>query len=233
MHAIPQKLDRLCGSNGSGVHSFLKMTCLADCSSNTPSGIYSWDEFSRSNSGEDQEYPNCEGIDIKGNSMYFVSKVQARMYILDLAGNTWESIATIEDDSGTIFAGDQIARITGSDSPDDLLYFTEDSSSSTQDIHARGIDQETGEYKFFTIIQGFVDSETTGLTFSPDNKYMYFAHQDNSEIWQIWREDGCSFGNGNYLDVKYHDYVGRRFLRENQRSRRSSHAASRSSNDRR
>ena len=82
----------------------------------------------------------------------------------------------------------QVAHITGSDSPDDLLYFTED-GDGTQDIHARGTDTN-GDYKFFTIIQGYSSTETVGLTFSLDNKYMYFAHQKNSEIWQIWRDDG-------------------------------------------
>lgn len=37
--------------------------------------------------------------------------------------------------------------------------------------------------------------------------------QGNSEIWQIWREDGCSFGDGNYLDVNYHSFDPFRLLR--------------------
>ena len=37
--------------------------------------------------------------------------------------------------------------------------------------------------------------------------------QGNSEIWQIWRNDGCSFGDGNYLDVNYHTFDPFRLLR--------------------
>lgn len=144
--------------------------------------------------------------------MYFVTKGQRRLYIVDLDSNTWTSGPTIQDSSGNEFTPDQVARITGSNSPNDILYFAEDGSGN-QDIHALGLD-EFGDKKYFTIIRGYSSTETTGLTFSPDNKYMYFAHQGNSEIWQIWREDGCSFGDGNYLDVNYHTFdEGLRALR--------------------
>ena len=152
-------------------------------------------------------------IDIKGNDMYFVTKGQKRLYIVDLASNTWTSGPTIQSDSGETFSPDQVARITGSNSPRDILYFCEDGSGN-KDIHALGLDPFKGDKKFFTILQGYSTMETTGLTFSPDNKYMYFAHQANSEIWQIWREDGCSFGDGNYLDINYHTFdEGLRLLR--------------------
>mmetsp|Transcript_21378 Transcript_21378/g.32302 ORF Transcript_21378/g.32302 Transcript_21378/m.32302 type:complete len:357 (-) Transcript_21378:518-1588(-) len=208
MLAKPRKLDRLCGASGN--LSYLRLICNSGCSSSTPSGTYSW-STSRNPASGDQPYPNAEGIDVKGNELYFVTKGQRRLYIVDLLSNTWTSTGTIQSDSGNTFSPDQVARITGSNSPDDLLYFAEDGSGS-QDIHARGLDQN-GVYKFFTIIQGYTSTETTGLTFSPDNKYMYFAHQGNSEIWQIWREDGCSFGNGIYLDVNYHEFISR-YLRK-------------------
>jgi hypothetical protein len=195
MLAKPRKLDRLCGASGS--LSYLRL--LTD-------GTYSWANSRTPQSG-DQAYPNAEGIDVKGNQLYFVTKGQRRLYILDLDSNTWTSTATIQSDAGSTFSPDQVARITGSNSPDDLLYFAEDGSGN-QDIHARGTDQN-GDYKFFTILRGYSSTETTGLTFSPDNKYMYFAHQTNSEIWQIWREDGCTFGNGVYLDVNYHEFQAR------------------------
>ena len=148
---------------------------------------------------------------MKGDDLYFVSKELKRLFIVNLVGNTWTSVKTIQSDSGSTFTPDQIASITGQDSPDDLMYFAEDGSGS-KDIHARGRDPDTGDYKFFTIIKGYTSSETTGLTFSPDNKYMYFAHQGWSEIWQIWREDGCSFGNGIYSDVDYHEVARRSLL---------------------
>eukprot|EP00547_Thalassionema_nitzschioides_P014031 CAMPEP_0194238918 /NCGR_PEP_ID=MMETSP0158-20130606/5536_1 /TAXON_ID=33649 /ORGANISM="Thalassionema nitzschioides, Strain L26-B" /LENGTH=561 /DNA_ID=CAMNT_0038973277 /DNA_START=51 /DNA_END=1733 /DNA_ORIENTATION=- len=190
MLSKPRKLDRLCNANGS--LSYLKLVCTSSCrrsSSTHPSGTYSWDSSSRTPDLGDQPYPYAEGIDVKGNELYFVTKEPKRLYILDLSSNTWTSTGTIQSDDGSaLFSADQVARITGSNSPDDLLYFAEDGAQGTQDIHARGVDptSDNGEYKFFTIIQGYTTTETTGLTFSPDNKYMYFTHQENSEIWQIW-----------------------------------------------
>lgn len=208
MLSKPRKLDRLCGA--SGLLSYLQLICTSDCDTSAPSGIYVWTDTRNTSGGDnnDQAYPNAEGIDVKNNELYFVTKVQQRLYIVDLVGDTWTSSATIQSDDCSAFSPDQVARIAGSNSPDDLLYFTED-GGGTQDIHARGKDSNDGEYKFFTIIQGYSNTETVGLTFSLDNKYMYFGHQGNSEIWQIWREDGCSFGNGIYLDVNYHQQIAR------------------------
>lgn len=204
MLAKPRKLDRLC--NAKGNLSYLQLICTKNCGSSNPSGTYSWSN-SRIPGYWDQAYPSAEGIDVKGDELYFVTKGQKRLYIVDLTSDTWISTGTIQSDTGETFSPDQISRITRSNSPDDLLYFAED-GSGTADIHARGMDQN-GEYRFFTIIQGYSTTETSGLTFSPDNKYMYFAHQGASEIWQIWREDGCTFGNGVYLDVNYHEFVSR------------------------
>ena len=172
MLAKPRKLDRLCGA--SGQLRYLQLTCTANCGTNRPSGTYSW-STSRTPASGDQAYPNAEGIDVKGNDLYFVTKNQRRLYIVDLAGSTWRSGETIQSNSGETFSPDQITRITGSNSPNDILYFTED-GSGTQDIHARGMDSE-GAYRFFTIVRGYSSSETVGLTFSLDNKMMYFAHQ--------------------------------------------------------
>ena len=55
-------------------------------------------------------------------------------------------------------------------------------------------------------------SETTGLSFSPDMKHMYVALQGGAEgsswphpgvIFDIYRLDGHPFG-GRSLDIKYH-----------------------------
>mmetsp|Transcript_11087 Transcript_11087/g.16285 ORF Transcript_11087/g.16285 Transcript_11087/m.16285 type:complete len:559 (+) Transcript_11087:190-1866(+) len=204
MLAKPRKLDRLCGVNGT--LEYLQLSCDTGCSGSSPSGTYAW-STSRTPVTGDQPYPSAEGIDVKANDLYFVTKGQRRLYMLDLTGTIWTSTATIESSTGATFSPDQVARITGSDSPDDLLYFAEDGSGN-KDIHARGLD-DNGVYQFFTIIRGYNTTETTGLTFSPDNKYMYFSHQSQSEIWQIWRNDGCTFGNGIYLDVNYHGVVSR------------------------
>lgn len=178
MLAKPRKLDRLCGATGT--LRYLQLVCTADCGSDRPSGVYSW-SISRTPAFGDQAYPNAEGMDVKGNDLYFVTKGQRRLYIVDLAGSTWRSGETIQSDSGSEFSPDQLARITGSSSPDDILYFCED-GSGYQDIHARGMDYQ-GVYRFFTIIRGYnsAETETSGLTFSLDNKMMYFSHQVSNQ----------------------------------------------------
>lgn len=199
LNAISRKLGRLCTASTSdstadgqaanmGQHRYLKLNCNSGCSTDGPSGTYEWSTSTSSSAGG-YGYPAAEGIDVKGNRLYFVTKGQRRLYIVDLDSNTWRASETIQSDSGSEFTPDQVARITGSNSPDDILYFAEDGGGN-QDIHGRGRDPADDTYKFFTIIRGYSSTETTGLTFSPDNKYMYFAHQGDSEIWQIWREDG-------------------------------------------
>ena len=58
---------------------------------------------------------------------------------------------------------------------------------------------------FFTIVRGDgYATETTGLAFSPDHKFMYVAFQGNSNIYAFWRTDGLAF-NAVKADIKYHD----------------------------
>ena len=98
---------------------------------------------------------------------------------------------------------DQISAIVGS-SGGTLLYFCEDGGNDVG-VHAR---DNTG--KFYTILDAFphYQSETTGLSFSPDNRHMYVSLQGGSGrhpgvIFDIYRLDGHPFG-GKTLDIKYH-----------------------------
>lgn len=72
-------------------------------------------------------------------------------------------------------------------------------------MHAR---DSTGQ--FYTILDAYprYQSETTGLSFSPDNKHMYVALQGgwashDGRLFDIYRLDGEPFG-GRTLDIKYH-----------------------------
>lgn len=38
-----------------------------------------------------------------------------------------------------------------------------------------------------------VSDETTGIEWSTDHKFMYFAERGNSDVIKVWREDGYSF----------------------------------------
>merc|ERR1712076_557 len=89
----------------------------------------------------------------------------------------------------------------GANDPNDMIYFCEDGGSAC-DIHGRDND---GNY--FTIVEGTgYSTETTGLAFSPDSKYMFVAFQSPGVIWQFWRDDGLPF-TGPIVDIKYHHEV--------------------------
>ena len=90
-------------------------------------GTYSWTtNLSLARSNARQHFPNGEGIDVYENELYFISKIQKIMYILDLDSNKYTRYSTREG----LFAGqpDQIVRLTGNSSIQDegLLYFTEE-----------------------------------------------------------------------------------------------------------
>jgi len=138
-------------------------------------------------------FPNTEGIDVHNRILNFISKKNKELYTLDLAAGTWTSSSTL---SGAFdLQPDQLGRIIGDH---DMLYFCEDGGADC-DIHAR---DATGQY--FTILKGVgYETETTGLAFSPNNKFMYVAFWQDSNIYSIWREDGLPF-NGEVAYTKYH-----------------------------
>lgn len=189
-------------------------------------GFYAWtDSLSYGKYSAYFFFPNCEGIDVHGSQLYFISKMYKSLYILDLDSNTYTNSSTV---SG-LFSGqpDQVVQIIRDDStisnsqqgnvesdmsndvdmidmkddityPDDILYFTEDGGQYAG-VHGRDMN---GQY--YTILESYVYSdETTGLAFSPDGKYMYIAYQDDGILFEIKRKDGLPF-YGKALQVKYH-----------------------------
>lgn len=115
------------------------------------------------------------------------------MFILNLDNGTYKNFTTVAG----LFKGqpDQILRIVPNDG---ILYFTEDGNKPA------GIHGRNANGKYFTILEGpgYAD-ETTGLAFSPNNKHMYVAYQDNGILFEITRIDGLPF-DGQVLNVKYH-----------------------------
>ena len=125
--------------------------------------------------------------------MFFVSKADKELFSLDLATQTWTSSSTRSGQFN--LQPDQLGRVIGDD---EILYFCEDGGSDC-DIHGR---DSSGQY--FTIVEGTgYSTETTGLTFSPDAKFMYVAFQGASEVFAFWREDGLPF-SGSVAGTKYH-----------------------------
>ena len=123
-------------------------------------------------------------------------KVDKLLFILDLDARTFSVSSTV---SGA-FDGqpDQVARLLEGD--EDILYFCEDVGASGG-VHGR---DSTGKY--YTILQAGQNlvGETTGVTFSPGNMFMYVSFQQAGRIFEISRVDGKPFG-GKRLDIKYHE----------------------------
>jgi secreted PhoX family phosphatase len=66
-------------------------------------------------------------------------------------------------------------------------------------VHAR---DHTGQ--FYTVFESpDYKDETTGLSFSPDGRFMYIAYQNIGILYTVFRTDGLPF-QATKLDVKYH-----------------------------
>lgn len=187
--------DRWCTLN-SGTHDWLRLE------SNGDNGDFTW--VTNKTLANANLYPGAEGIDVVDGILYFVSKTARYLFELDLDAGTFVRSSTV---SGAFNRQpDQLKALTGGDT-DSIIYFCEDGGDDC-DIHGRNA---VGRY--FTIVTGDgYQSETTGLAFSPDAKYMFVAFQVPGVIWQFWRTDEQPF-NGQIIDIKYHGDVARRNLR--------------------
>ncbi|CAJ1970186.1 unnamed protein product, partial [Cylindrotheca closterium] len=178
--------------HGLGTLEYLVLEPTAE--NNNTSGSYYWTtdrETAKMNS--QQYYKHSEGIDVNNDQLFFVSKVQKELFILNLDSKTYEVHSTV---SG-IFDGhpDQMKRLIHNG----LLYFCEEGGKENG-VHAR---DEHGWY--FSILESeSLSDETTGLDFSPDGMHMYVSFQHNGLIFDVWREDGLPF-HGRTLNVKYHE----------------------------
>jgi len=94
-----------------------------------------------------------------------------------------------------------------------MLYFTEDGGDKAG-IHAR---ESTGAVH--TILEGLYKPETTGLSFSPDGKRMYFAFQEDGLMFEIQRLDQKSF-HATALNVKSHRFEGSEAANSRRKSER-------------
>mmetsp|Transcript_33454 Transcript_33454/g.80843 ORF Transcript_33454/g.80843 Transcript_33454/m.80843 type:complete len:199 (-) Transcript_33454:71-667(-) len=180
--------DKWCTLN-SGSHHFLRLNPTSD-----GGGTIAW-EGNKKNANPSQ-YPYAEGIDIRGDKMYFVSKTTQRLFIVDLKLETYEVSST--QNGAFNNDPDQLSYITNVDDPNEVVYFCEDGGN---DCGVHGRDKNAN---FFSILDGpGYNTETTGLAFSPDAKYMFVSFQEPGVIWQIWRDDGYPF-SGDVLGIKYH-----------------------------
>ena len=128
-------------------------------------GEYEWTtDKAKARDNAEKFFANSEGIDVSGNKLYFTSKMEKSLFILDLDAMTYE----VETTESGLFDGqpDQVKRLIDEDG-NSMLYFCEE-AGSRNGVHARN---ENGWY--FTIFESTEGiGETTGLAFSPNGKYM-------------------------------------------------------------
>lgn len=141
----------------------------------------------------EEYFPNSEGISFheEEGKLYFMSKVDKSVIILDVDNLTYETEVT-----GKKFYGDG----SFSEQPDQNIfgqsyrhmYFTED-GGSTPGVYARL--GSTGVY--YTMFQGtskeYNDDETVGVALSPDGTKFYAGIQDAGVLFEFRREDGLPF----------------------------------------
>ena len=157
-------------------------------------GIFEWTGNKiRAGRSAQQYYPNAEGIDVANGILYFVSKKDEDLFILDLDNFTYERKIVREE--GIDVSPDQLVRLGGDNG---IMYLTEDGGAEA------GIHGRDAQGRYFTILESPIyKEETTGLAFSPNKKHMYLAYQKNGIIFDVWRKDGKKFDGGS-LNVKYH-----------------------------
>lgn len=132
-------------------------------------------------SAEDH-FNDCEGVGVAGNLLYFVSKEQKELFVLDLDAMTYSKSSTESDTFDE--EPDQFVQLMAEKSK--VMYFTEDGGDNAG-IHARD-----RQGRFTTIIKAESD-ETTGLAFSLNRLHMYFAIQDEGVLFEVTRDDGRPF----------------------------------------
>jgi hypothetical protein len=158
-------------------------------------GTYQWtNDKIAAKANAKMYYPMTEGIDIYQGQMFVTCKQIHQLFAFDLDDGTYYNHTT----KNGLFDGkpDQMQRVIGDSR--DLLYFTEEGGVDAG-VHAR---DHLG--RFFTVFESPVyPDETTGLSFSPDGRFLYTAYQDSGILYTVWRKDGLPF-HAAHLDVKFH-----------------------------
>ncbi|KAL7533935.1 hypothetical protein ACHAWF_006243 [Thalassiosira exigua] len=140
----------------------------------------------------EEHFPNAEGIQVHEGRLYFMSKVDRKLLVLDLEDMTYETEVTGKKMYGEGDFGDQ---------PDQnffgptrkYMYFTEDGGESPG-VHARYGSDGT----YFTLFQGIEGGrhdgdETVGIALSPDHKRFYAGFQEHGILFEITRDDRGTF----------------------------------------
>jgi uncharacterized protein len=177
--------------HGSGTHDFLVFH---------PGNRFSWSTSLRNGrTSADEYYWNVEGALHQNGTLMFVSKVQKELFILDLDKKTYRTESTVTSDlpgGGKMGAQpDQLTLDTNG-----ILFFTEDGGGHP------GVFAYDGE-KYRTLAQAiddrYTEDETTGVSLSPDGKWLYFCFQSTGYMFRVRRIDGMPFEGRHVMRWKY------------------------------
>ena len=141
-------------------------------------------------------FQNAEGIAVHNGVLYFVSKVQREMFILQLDQLTYTKVSTatpVLPGGGSFDAQPDHLIAT---SPSGVLILTEDGGSTPGTFAYDGS-------KYLSYFEStYSGDEMVGIAFSPDRKFMFACVQSVGLLFQIFRDDGQPFSGRRVLKWK-------------------------------
>jgi uncharacterized protein len=162
-----------------------------------PNNQFRWTtSLATGRSSAQANFQNAEGIDVHNGVLYFVSKVQKEMFILQLDQFTYTKVSTLTSTlpgGGTFDAQPDHVIAT---SPSGVIILTEDGGSTPGTFAYDGS-------KYLSYFETtFSGDEMTGIAFSPDRMYMLACVQSVGLMFQIYRDDGQPFSGRRVLKWK-------------------------------
>lgn len=174
-------------------------------------GSFEWinDEFLANWQAYDR-FANAEGVDHHDGTLYFVSRRERKLFVLDLDDSTYQSYST---DTGPFDAGpDEMEYLVGDDVNDKddhaYLYFAEDGGPAPGVFGRRADDN-----RYFTLLEKMPDDvhdndRATGLAFcGDDHRRLMVAFRDAGLVLEITRQDGRPF-HGTLSSTIHHRWTG-------------------------
>lgn len=205
---------------GNGTLDYLKLTPTGN---GTEDGSFEWvSDVSVAKQNAYDYFPNGEGIDVRDDELFFISKTLKRMFILNLDSETYTVQATRQREACSMVNRIKYSKLLhrkrrcsillktgatmqGKASMDFFLHYISCHFLTFYCFPLCSVHGRNNQGQYFTILESHTYSdETTGLAFSPDGKHLYIAYQANGLLFCVTREDGLGF-NAQVLNVKYHN----------------------------